>query len=309
MPFMNPRQARLIDPILSTVATGYVNAQLVGNVLFPCVPVMVSGGQVIEFGLEAFRDYHARRSPGAAVKQLSLGYSGKPFALVQDALSGKVPVEQMRDTSIVPGIDLASRTIHGVMRILTLSLERDQAALAINASHYDSNHKSAPSGADKWGAGTSDPSAQISAAREAVRASTGVYPNTVLLSPSAFSATQQHPKILDRTKYTSSDSITTNMLAKLWNVETVVVGAAISADDAGVMSDVWGNNVVLAYVPPHSSGMEEPSYGYTYTLDGNPQVAAPYYDENTRSWIYPIFYERVPVLTGITSGFLIANPV
>jgi hypothetical protein len=78
--------------------------------------------------------------------------------------------------------------------------------------------------------------------------------------------------------------------------------------DAGVASDVWGNNVVLAYTNLGSANAEEPSFGYTYTLDGNPLVEQTYWDASTKSWVYPVNYERVPVLSGITSGYLIQNP-
>ncbi|CAK0772392.1 hypothetical protein WCLP8_4870007 [uncultured Gammaproteobacteria bacterium] len=54
--------------------------------------------------------------------------------------------------------------------------------------------------------------------------------------------------------------------------------------------------------------MEEPSYGYTYTMKGHPMVEAPYYDNNKRSTIYGVTFERKPVLTGQCAGFLINAP-
>ena len=36
-------------------------------------------------------------------------------------------------------------------------------------------------------------------------------------------------------------------------------------------------------------------------------VEVPYYDNNAKSWIYGVGYERAPQLTGITAGFLIQN--
>ncbi|MBF0096276.1 MAG: hypothetical protein HQM04_06575 [Magnetococcales bacterium] len=305
---MNLKQVRLIDPILSEVALGYKNAELVGDALFPAVPVTASGGQVIEFGKEAFKLYSARRAPGSATRRITFGYAGKPFSLVQDSLEGTVPREHLRDALVVPGIDLGSRAVGNVMRALTLALEYEQAKLATTAGNYDTDHKISVSGADKWSADTSDPSKQIAAYREAVRASVGVYPNTLLLSAKAMAPLKQHPKLLDRIKYTGRDSLTTDILSNLWDIKKIVVGSAVFADDEGAMLDIWDNSAVLAYVPESSGGMEEPSYGYTYTMQGHPQVEQPYYDNNTKSWIYPITYERVPVLSGITSGFLIQTP-
>lgn len=124
---MNTSQARIVDPILSTIAQGYRNAELVGNNLFPAVPVTVAGGQIIEFGRESFRLVDAQRAPGAATKRIQFGYLGKPFALTQHALEGPVPQELQRDASRVPGVDLGQRSVKSALRILSLTLEREQA--------------------------------------------------------------------------------------------------------------------------------------------------------------------------------------
>lgn len=305
---MNPNQARVIDPILTTHVQGYRQAQLVGHMLFPRVPVQVSGGQVIEFGKEAFRLYNARRAPGAATKRIDFGYLGKSYALLQDSLEGKVPREFLRDASKVPGIDLGTRAVNLVMSALTLSLEHEQAKLATDATKYDSNHKIALSSTSKWSHEDGNPTAVIDTGKEAVRQSIGIYPNTVLLSAQAYAAAKNNPAVLERFKYTSRDSVTPEMLASLWDVDRVVVGKAVTFDDAGAAQDAWGNNAILAYVPLEASTMEEPSFGYTYTMEQHPLVEQPYYDNNAKSWIYPVTFERAAVLTGITSGYLIQNP-
>ncbi len=305
---MTPAQVRVIDPILSHHVQGYRQQGLIGRVLFPEVPVEIAGGQVIEFGKEAFMRYNARRVPGGATKRIDVGYAGKRYSLVQDALEGKVPREWLRDASQVPGIELGTRATNTVMNVLQLGAECDQAAIALEANNYDSNHKVALSGGAKWSADTGNPSADIETAKEAVRATTGVYPNVVALSAVAFKAAKNNAKVVERFKYVSKDSITAAMLAALWEVERVEVGRAVTADDAGAFSDVWGNNAVVAYAPASPSGQEEPSYGYTYTMRNHPMVEAPYYDNNAKSWIYPVTYERAPVLTGMLAGYLIQNP-
>lgn len=300
--------ARVIDPILTNISQGYKNAEFVGGVLFPRVPVFSSGGQVIEFGKEAFFSYNLRRTPGGPTKRIQFGYLGKPFALLQDSVEIPIPREHMRDAAAVPGIDLGTRATGLGMKVVTKSLEVDQAALAINAGNYDANHKVALSGATKWSVDTGKPTADIAAAREAIRASVGVYPNVGLMAAVAFEAAINNVNVKDQFKYTTSDSITEEMLAKLWKLDKIVVGKAITMTDAGVASDVWGNNVVLAYTNLGSMNAEEPSYGYTYSMEGNPLVEQPYWDANTKSWIYPVNYERAPVLSGITAGFLIQAP-
>lgn len=305
---MSSKQVRVIDPVLSTVVQGYRNPELVGMSLFPRVPVQVSGGQVLEFGKESFKLANTLRAPGSVTKRVQFGYLGKPFALQNHALDAAVPREHLRDAAKVPGIDMASRAVKMVMSVMGLKLEYDQSVLARTAGNYDANHK-IDLAAAKWSNDANNPIANIDTAAEAIRSSTGMSPNVLLLSAKAFKAVKRNAFVVDRFKYTSKESITAEMLAALWDIEKVVVGKAVYASDAGVMSDVWGNDAVLAYVPPAPSTLEEPSYGYTYAMEGHPMVETPYYDEGSKSWVYGVAYERSPVLTGITSGYLLQNVV
>ena len=303
---MNNRQVRVIDPILSTHAQGYRHPEHVGMALFPRVPVAVSGGQILTFGKESFRQYNIRRTPGSATKRVQFGYAGKPFALVQDALEGVVPREHLRDASQTPGINLGQRATNNAMRIASLALEVEQAALARDANNYDNDHKVDLS-ASRWTDGANNPAKDIRVGQEAIRQTTGMEANTLTLSAKAFSAIRENAKVLERFKYTSRDSITVEMIAALLDLDRVVVGRAVTAGSGDAFSDVWGPDAVLAYVPQQASSMEEPSYGYSYTMDGHPLVEQPYYDNNAKSWLYPATYERAPVISGMEAGYLFQN--
>lgn len=303
-------QRRVIDPILSTVVQGYRHPEHVGMALFPRVPVLTSGGKVIEFGKEAFRLYNTARAPGAAFKRMSLGYEGKPFALLNHGLEAAVPREHQREAEQVPGIDLATRYINAVMRVNSLILEKEQADLARNAALYDVNHKVTLAGTNQWSDyANSNPITDINDAKEAIRASTGVYPNVMEISAKVFAVLKEHPDVVDKIKYTQRGVVTVELLAALFDMERVVIGQAIAFDDAGASIDIWGKDVVLAYVPSSLSGAEEPSYGYTYTMEGHPMVEEPYWENQSKSWVYGVGYERAPVLSGIASGFLIVSAV
>ncbi len=308
MPQQSPSQTRVVDVILSNHLRGYRQPDLVGESLFPRVPVQQYGGRILRFDKESFRVYQTSRAPGTNTKRVTFGHASDPYAISPRALEAPVPRELMRDASQVPGVDLGVRAVNLVTRSMGLELEVAQATLARNAANYGAPNKVALVGQDRWlGGGTSNPSDDIETAREAIRASTGMYPNVVLLSAKAMGACRQNDKIIDRIKYTGRDIVTTDLLASLWDVNKVVVGKAVSADDAGAFTDVWGPDVVVAYVPPSASTMEEPSYGYTYTIEGHPLVEQAYWDEQAKSWIYGVSDDATAVLTGITSGYLIQN--
>lgn len=304
---MTAGQARVIDPILTTVAQGYKNGQMVADFLFPVVPVDQRGGKIIQFGKEDFQLFSAVRAPGAGTKRVQYGYAGAPYSLDQHALEAVVPNELQGEASTVPGIDLARVSVGKTQNVIVLAREYAAAQLATNAANYDNNHKMTLSGADKWSdySGTSDPSQDIDDAIEAVRATTGRRPNTVELSPAAFKAARRHPKILENFKYTGRDSVTVEMLAAHWNVQHVVVGDAVY-DAGNGFADVWGKDVVVAFTQIGAlADMGLPSYGYTYRLRGFPTVETSYEDRNAKSLIYPVTDELQPVLASAISGFLI----
>ncbi len=298
-------QARVIDPILSTQARGYRSPVNVGISLFPRVMVSQRGGQVIEFGKEAFRLYAAARAPGSTTKRITFGYLGKPYAIVPNSLEGLVPREIQQEAQAVPNIDMASRAVNTVLRSLALLHEFNAATIAQNAANYDANHKVSLVGAARWDDPASTPVKNMADWSEAIRATTGMKPNVAIIGPKVATALKDNAAIKDRIKYTGRDVVTADMLASLFEVDRLYVGQAVVADDAGTFSDVWGKNVVLAYVPvTQNANQEEPSYGYTYTYEGHPAVEQSYYDPTCKSWVYPVSDDNTPVLTGITAGFL-----
>lgn len=310
-PQMTPAQARVIDPILSSVARGYKNAELVGDALFPFVPVGQRGGTIITFGREDFRLYNTGRAPGAATKRVQFGHAGAPFALQQHALEGMVPFEIMDDANVVPGIDLGSGATQKTQNIIALRLEKAQADLATTAGSYAAANKTTLVGNAQWSAlTTSDPINDVEVAKDAVRAGTGKRANTVVMGAAVLKSLRQHPKVIDRIKYTGRDSVTVELLASLFGVKRVLVGDAVYEQADGTLADVWGKFVIAAYTDISGvSDLGSPSYGYTYRLSGFPAVEVPYQERNAKSWIYPVTDEVAPVLAAADAGYLISAAV
>jgi Phage major capsid protein E len=311
---ISPSQARVIDPVLTTIAQGYQNAEMVAQSLFPTVPVPLRGGNIITFGKEAFMLYGSQRAPGENTKRVSFGYAGAPYALVDYSLEGLVPMEISQEAANGPGIDLAQGAIGGVSAIMALRLEKQAADIARTAASYAAGNKVTKSGTAQWSdltTGVSDPINDIEVAKEAIRAATGKRPNTITMGAAVFAKLRQHPKVIDRIKYTGRDVATPELLAMLFGVARVFVGDAIYSNDAGTaFTDVWGKDVVVAYTEIGSMASNGlPSYGYTYQLNGYPVVEEPYYDRSAKSWIYPVTRSEAPVLASASAGYLITNAV
>jgi hypothetical protein len=309
---MSNSQARVVDPILTSIAQGYSQNDLVASALFPTVPVTQRGGKILQFGKESFMLFNGARSPGENTKRLRFGYLGSPYSLADYSLEGMVPAETEQEAMAVPGIDLAEQAINVVSSAMATWLEKASADLARTAANYGSNNKITLSSTSQWSdySGTSDPIKDVEAAKNAVRSQIGKKPNTMIIGSAVMAYLRQHPKIVDRIKYTGRDVATAELLAALFGVERVLEGESIYATDAGVITDIWGKDVVLAYTNTGSAqSYGLPSYGYTYTLQGYPQVEEPYQDRSAKSWVYPVTRVEAPVMAAASAGFLFTNAV
>lgn len=312
MPQLTPAQARVVDAVLTNVAQGYQNAELVGGALFPSVPVGLRGGKIITFGKEAFQLYNTARAPGSNTARMQLGFASGSYAVIDYSLEAVVPIELQQEAEAGPGVNLTAAAVRTVQDTLALQLEKAQADLATTAANYDAAHKNvALAGATLFSDLTnSDPIGVIETAKDAVRQTIGRYPNTVVLGAQVMKSLRQHSKILDRIKYTGRDVPTAELLASLFGVQRVLVGGAVYADTAGTFTDVWGKNVVLAYT--EIGGIADagrPSYGYSYRLRGAPYVEPGYNDRNTKSWMYPVTDVVAPVIASSIAGYLISPAV
>lgn len=312
MPQMTPAGARILDPVLTTIAQGYQNSEMIASALFPTVPVPLRGGNIITFGKEDFMLYASQRAPGEATRRVQFGYAGSSYALLDYSLEGQVPIEVLQEGANGVGIDHAAMAVRKVSAIMALRLEYQAATIARTAGSYGAGNKVTLSGTGQWSdfTGTSQPIQNIETAKEAVRAATGKRPNTVVMGAAVMAKLRQHPIVVDRMKYTGRDVATADILAALFGVDRVLVGDAIYATDAGVFADVWGKDVVVAYTETASVGdMGAPSYGYTYNLSGYPMAEEGYFDRNSKSWLFPVTRAEAPVLASASAGYLITNAV
>jgi hypothetical protein len=304
----NTSQARVIDPVLSEVALGYRQpAGFVADYLFPIVPVNQRGGSIIMFGVDDFILVNTQRSPGENTKRVQFGRSSGTYALTDFSLEGVVPNELQEEASSI-GLDEAAMAIRRVQNKMNLERESDAAALARNPANYAATNKITLAGSDQFQNALSDPFAIVNAAKEAVRRQIGFRPNLMVIGPVAVTALSMHPKVLDR-KSNQYDRTPASLaeLQRLFEVSMVVDAGAIAANTTGIY-DVWGGDIILAYVDKVlATDMGSPNYGYTYQLRGYPFVEQPYQERNTKSMIYPVTDARRPVLTGASAGYLITN--
>ncbi len=117
----------------------------------------------------------------------------------------------------------------------------------------------------------SDPEVDIDTARETILKNTGLEPNTLVLGYQVYKALTRHPLVKEQYKYTSSDSITPQMLAKTFDLGNIYISRAVynSAAEGATASYGFaaGKNALLCYVAP-SVGLMTPTAGLTMSWTG-----------------------------------------
>ncbi|MCA3072482.1 MAG: major capsid protein [Rhodocyclaceae bacterium] len=316
MPQMTLAQARVINPVLTSIAQGIQQNSLIGAALFPMVDVGQRAGNIITFGREDFMQYSGLvRSPGGATKRVQVGYSGSTYALVDYSLEGSLPIETMQEAEASANgfsVDMASVTLQKTISIMSLRLEIAQAALATTLGNYPAANRTTLTGTAQWSdySGTSSPAAVVETGKEAIRAATGKRPNVLVLGPIVFARLRQHPQIRDYIKYANREVATTAILAEFFGVQQVLVGDGVQATDAGVLSDIWGRHAILAYTETATlANLGAPTFGYTYNLSGYPLVEEPYFDRQHKTWFFPVTRSEAPVIAASSAGYFIQNAV
>jgi hypothetical protein len=272
-------ELRVVDPVLTNIARGYTNSAYIGTFLAPIVPVKKEAGKIPQFGKEAFKLYNTERAIRAKSNRLSPeGRTTIDFVLTEHDIEYPIDYREAEEDIFNLQVYATQTTID----IILLRLEKEIADKVQDLNTYPANNKITLSGTSKFTNPDSDPIGVIEAGKDAIRSSIGKKPNVMVMGPATYRALKNHAKIIDRIKYSMKGVVTTDILAQIFDIPTVLVGEAIYATDNGQFSDVWQDNIVLAYVAPApAEGVTrtpyEPSFVYTLRKEGKPETDR--YDE------------------------------
>ncbi len=262
---------RVVDPVLTNLAIGYSNTQTVGEVLCPFVEVEKEAGKIPKFGKEAFKIYNTER----ALRAKSNRINPENFVHVDvntDEHDLEYPIDYRE--SAEAAFPLQAHATNVVTEGINLRREKQIADLAQNPANYADGNKVILAN------GFKDPALDVigvfDEAKSAIRKKIGRKPNTLVLSDDVYYDLRRHPQLIELNKYTKRGLLSTQDLADILEVETVVVAESIYSDDSDEFHDFWQGSAVMAYVAKKPANADrniyEPSYGYTIRRKGYPFV-------------------------------------
>lgn len=136
----------------------------------------------------------------------------------------------------------------------------------------------APTGSQflQWNDANSTPVQDVKAWKDLVHLQSGGFmPNVLVMGHAVYTALTEHPDIIDRIKYSSSNDrpamVNRNTLAQLFELERIEVMSAIQNTGAEggteTMAYIGGKNIGLFYVPARP-GLRTPASGYSFVWNG-----------------------------------------
>lgn len=299
---------RTIDPILTNIARGYSNTDLISETLFPVVGVDKEGGKIPTWGKEAFKIWGTERAIKADSNEMEVPWlTTTSFQLTEHDLAGRVDYREIKETDIV---DLEANAVNMVMQAIELRREKLAAELAFTAANYSTDNKTSFSD-DYLNEDAVDPVKFIDGKNDALRAIIGKYANTLVMGNGVWKALKHHPLIKAYFSTNERQLITLDNFKELVGIENIIIGNSLYTADGDTFSDIWGNAMLLAYVAP-ASGIArtpyEPCFGYTLRRSGYP-YSDKWEEQNGKIRKVRTTDNFDVKLVGAESGYLVTTPI
>jgi hypothetical protein len=268
-----------VDAVLTNLSVAYMqdSANFISDKVFPVVPVEKQSDKYFIYDKNDWlRDEAAPRadgdeSVGSGYNLTTAPYYCDVWAIHKDVgdqlrANADAPINPDREAAeFVTSRLLLRKEIAFVSDFLTTG-KWGTDITGVAASATPSTNE-----VFKWSASASNPIDDVEDGKAAILGVTGMDPNTLVLSYDAFRALKNHASILDRIKYTSNQTITADMLARMFEVDRVLVSKSIKATNkegqTGAYAFTQNASALLAYVAPNP-GLLTPSAGYTFAWTG-----------------------------------------
>ncbi|MGX2950578.1 inorganic pyrophosphatase [Ursidibacter sp. B-7004-1] len=254
---------RVQDPVLTELAQGYHNAELVSETLMPVVEIPKEAGKIPVFGRLAFRlPTTVRELHGDSNRLTPEDVTTIDVNLQEHDVEYSMDYREINESSY----SLEQYALSVTQNVIALGREKEVAELAQNAENYVAENVVTLTAKEKFTHAESNPLATIYKGIEKISHSIGVKPNVCVISSDVWQVLKEHKGLLERIKYTRTAILTPETLAELIGVETVKIGEAVE-EKGGQLEKLWKDCVILAYVSPRAKKKQgtiyDPSYGYT----------------------------------------------
>lgn len=298
----------VVDPALTNVSVKYTNDSFIADMIFPIVPVKKQTGKYYVYDKSNLRINKTLRALGSGANEVTFGLSTASFSCEDHALKDFV-ADQIVDQAEV-ALDPLADTTENITEMLLLDREYNLASMLTSITYVTQN--TTLSGTSQWSDYTnSTPITDVRTGRTTIHTNTFRKPNTLIIGKQAYDVLCEHPTIVDRIKYSQLGVASPELIARILQVEKVLVGEAgyNSANEGQTdsMSYVWGKHAILAYIAP-KVGLKTLTAGITFTY-GTRQVKRWYEDDREGTYVRVGNDNYVQKIVAVGALYLIKNAV
>ena len=302
------QQDVVVDPALSNVSIRYSNESYIADAIFPTIRTAKQTGKYYLYDKSNLRLANTQRAAGSGANEIDFGLSTSNFYCEDHALKEFVAdeIQDQADAALNPLIDTTETLTDQML------LDREVRLANILTSTAKLTNNTTLSGTSQWSDYVnSDPISDVRTARTTIHQNIFRKPNTLIIGKPVFDVLIDHPQIVDRIKYSQLGVASSELLARVFQLEKVLVGEAgqntANEGQTDVLAYVWGKNAIVAYVTP-SAGLKKVSLGYTFTYAAR-QVKR-WRDEDREGTYVRIGQDNyVQQLIAAAAGYLIAAAV
>lgn len=259
-----------IDGPLSNLTIGYRPTNLIADKIYP---VVATGKQSDLYYVWTQADWmripNAQRAAGSPANRINFAVSSNTFFCKEYSLAMDIPLQDYANAD--EALDYRNAPALMVVDALALAWEDRVATLLTTAANVGSSTTLTNAWSDPIN-GT--PIDDIFTGHESVRQSTGVEPNTMILSGRAWNNLRKHPQTIDFVRgkgdNTGGGTVTLPQVAAAFFPNgngKVLLGSGIknTAGEGATASytDIWSTACILLHVAP-TPGRMVPSHGYTF---------------------------------------------
>lgn len=299
-----------IDEPLSNVSVDYTNMDYVAEEFFPVVPIPNKTGYFYQFSKEKFDVENTNAPKGSDYTRITLDQDKKGYFISEPSgLEFQITDEDRENAD--PGASLEIQGTKTLTEKVLLQEEYNLPTNVLSSSQLSSLSitNTTLSGTSQWSDYiNSDPITVIDNAKITVANQIGRYPNSMVFSDYGAVKLRNHPRVIERVKYTGNgvrQMISESELKDLLGLDNLYIAKArYNTANPGVTTSlgaVWGKNAYLFY-RPKSPALMEPAFGYTFMWLSGPfkSIIRRYREERRNSDILQIkkYYTQQVVTPG-----------
>lgn len=288
MAYSDPQLLHL-DAMLTSISVGYQNEAFVADQLAPAVNVEKKTDKYYVQELTGVTEFEDMRAPSAPTNELPpMSLSRDSYSADEHALKDWVSRDEIdeADNPLSPMADAVER----VSDTILLNREAAIVGMVTNDGNFASGSSTGLTSTDCWDDyENSDPITDLKTARDTIHGTIIKLPTVAIFGYAVGTVLEDHPKFLERIKTSPLAMTTLQMIGELTGVPRLVKASAMKNTAAPgqtpVLEYMWGNNVVVAYVP-FAPARKTPAFMYEFNwrFEGQTMPSDRWYDTDRKSW-------------------------